>query len=214
MTPIDLATSETTALALRASQVWVRRTLLCSDIVGYTGLLARLGDRPALHVVRRHDAIVRSRAAAHGGEVLELRGDSFLVGFARRSDALACAVDVQRQLADDRAHEPDGGVHIRVGVHTGEFLVERGRYFGLEVVVPFRLCDAAGADQILASGPEEVGVAHAPAGPACGTRGATRAMTLDGIPRLVDATEIDWREAPASRAPEAAFAPLAAVAAR
>jgi hypothetical protein len=83
--------------------------------------------------------------------------------------------------------------------------VERGRYFGLEVVVPFRLCDAAGADQILASGTEEP-QASAREGSAQVDRsaqsvarrtvyGATRSLTLDGIPRLVPATEIRWRAA-------------------
>jgi class 3 adenylate cyclase len=231
MPPFDTAMSETTALALRASQVWVRRTLLCSDVVGYTGLLARLGDRRALHVVRRHDAIVRGCAAAHGGDVLELRGDSFLVAFTRRTDALACAVDIQRQLAHDRAYEPDGGVHIRIGVHTGEFLVERGRYFGLEVVVPFRLCDAAGADQILASGAEnerpeanatDCAAAEADTAPGSGPDHATvpvpivseRVLTLDGIPRLVTAAELDWRTAPAVPASGAAPTPQLAVAGR
>lgn len=191
---------------LRASQVWVRRTLLCSDIVGYTGLLSRLGDRPALHVVRRHDAIVRACSAAHGGQVLELRGDSFLVSFARPSDALACAIGVQRELAADRAYHPDGGVRVRIGVHTGEFLIERGRYFGLEVVVPFRLCDAAGADQILVSGAGD-GAVDEPS--------AALDLVLHGIPRPVRAVAVDWQAAaPAAPVPGDAFAPLCAVAGR
>ena len=169
----------------RASQVRLRRTLLCSDIVGYTGLLSRLGDRPALHVVRRHDAIVRGCAAAHGGQMLELRGDSFLVSFLRRADALACAVTVQRELAADRAAHPDGGVRVRVGVHTGEVISERGRYFGLDVVVPFRLCDAASADEILASGsPEDAADVL--------VRG-TRELDLKGIPQRVRALVVDWQ---------------------
>jgi class 3 adenylate cyclase len=184
---------------LRSSQVRLRRTLLCSDIVGYTGLLSRLGDRPALHLVRRHDAIVRGCAAAHGGRLLELRGDSFLVSFARREGALACAVDVQRELAADRAAHPDGGVRVRIAVHTGDVLVERGRYFGLEVVVPFRLCEAAGTDEILASGAPEAG-ADAPAGRA-------RVLSLKGIPHPVCAVPVDWRSD--RGAPAAAHEPAA-----
>jgi class 3 adenylate cyclase len=172
---------------LRSSQVRLRRTLLCSDIVGYTNLLSRLGDRPALHVVRRHDAVVRGCAAAHGGQLLELRGDGFLVSFARRADALACAVDVQRELAADRAAHADGGVRVRIGVHTGDVLVERGRYFGLEVVVPFRLCEAAGADEILASGPDE----DASGVPARDVR----ELALKGIPRPVRALVVSWQVA-------------------
>ena len=191
---------------LRASKVRARRSLLCSDIVGFTSLLSRLGDTPALGVVRRHDAIVRGCAAAHSGDVLELRGDGFLVSFLRRADSLACAVDIQRELAADRASHADGGVRVRIGVHTGDVLVERGRYFGLEVVVPFRLVEVAGADEILASGPSD-DAAGVP------IRGA-RELSLDGIPHSVRAVELDWRPAPAGPAPGAAFAPLLAVAGR
>ncbi len=165
---------------LRVSKVRARRSLLCSDIVGYTTLLSRLGDLAALNIVRRHDAIVRACARAHGGDELELRGDGFLMSFARRTDALACAIDVQRALAADRAAHGDGGVHVRIGLHTGDVLLERGRYFGLEVVVPFRLLDFAGADEIWISGVRD------PSGLGTPVRGA-RELDLKGIPRPVRA---------------------------
>jgi class 3 adenylate cyclase len=181
--------------ALRFSKVRMQRSLLCSDIVGFTELLSRLGDTPALTVVRRHDAIVRGCAAAHDGQVLELRGDGFLVSFERRADALGCAVDIQRELATDRAKQSDGGVHVRIGVHTGDVLVERGRHFGLEVVVPFRLLEVAGADEILASG----GVDDA----ALGVLGRNaRDLELAGIPRSVRVVEVEWQEVPCSFVPE------------
>jgi class 3 adenylate cyclase len=183
---------------LRVSKVRARRSLLCSDIVGYTALLSRLGDVAALQIVRRHDAIVRACARAHAGDELELRGDGFLMSFARRADALACAIDVQRELARDRAEHGDGGVHVRIGLHTGDVLLERGRYFGLEVVVPFRLLDFAGADEIWVSGslPEATP----------GVR-VSRAQDLElkGIPRPVRAYQVDW-DAPPCMAVDDGFA--------
>jgi class 3 adenylate cyclase len=172
---------------LRASKVRARRTLLCSDIVGFTTLLSRLGDTPALTVVRRHDAVVRECAEAYGGQVLELRGDGFLVSFLQRADALGCAVAIQRELAADREAHADGGVHVRIGVHTGDVLVERGRYFGLEVVVPFRLLEVAGADEILASDADD----HPAPVPFRGER----ELRLKGIGGTVRAAEIAWRPA-------------------
>ena len=180
---------------LRFSKVRMQRSLLCSDIVGFTAMLSRLGDTPALTVVRRHDAIVRGCAAAHDGQVLELRGDGFLVSFERRADALACAVDIQRELATDRAAQPDGGVHVKIGVHTGDVLVERGRHFGLEVVVPFRLLEEAGPDEILASGAIDE---SAPGEPGINPRD----LQLAGIPRPIRAVEVPWQEVPCSFAAE------------
>ena len=139
---------------------------------------------------------MRGCAAAHEGQVLELRGDGFLVSFENRADALACAVDIQRELETDRTSQADGGVHVRIGVHTGDVLVERGRHFGLEVVVPFRLLEVAGADEILASGGTDdaaLGVfARNP-----------RDLELAGIPRRVRALEVAWQEVPCSFVPEA-----------
>lgn len=174
------------ALDLRVSKVRVRRSLLCSDIVDFTRLLGRLGDTAALQVVRRHDAIVRECAAAHGGTVLELRGDGFLVSFVQRDDAIACAVAIQRAMAADRAHHDDGGVHVRIAVHTGEFFAERSRLFGLEVVVPFRVLDHAGAGEILTSGGMRDGAdgAHA---------SDVRELSLKGIAAPVEAVAVEWR---------------------
>jgi class 3 adenylate cyclase len=186
--PIPLSVPDDLPIhALRVSKVRARRSLLCSDIVGFTRMLGRLGDVAALHVVRRHDEIVSACAAAHGGEVLELRGDGFLVSFTSRAGALACAIDIQRELAADRAAHDDGGVHVRIGVHTGDMFVERGRYFGLEVVVPFRLLEVTGADEILATGD---GLADEGSG--VSLRGV-RDLDLDGIPRRVSAVEVEWR---------------------
>jgi class 3 adenylate cyclase len=172
--------------SLRAHKTRARRSLLCSDIVGFTTMLSRLGDARALSIVRRHDAIVWGCAAAHEGNVLELRGDGFLVSFERRDCALDCAIDIQRELAADRDHHDDGGVRVRIGVHTGDMLVERGRYFGLEVVVPFRLLEVAAADEILASD------ATQEEQPTVAIRG-TRELLLDGIPRPVQTLEVDWQ---------------------
>jgi class 3 adenylate cyclase len=169
---------------LRVSKVWARRSLLCSDIVGFTSLLSRLGDTAALEIVRRHDAIVRAALAAHGGEERELRGDGFFISFQRRADALACAVEIQRALALDRARHADGGLHVRIAVHTAEFLMERTRYFGIDVVIPFRLLDVAEADGILVSvapGDDELGL------PLLGGR----EVSLKGIPAPVTVSELD-----------------------
>lgn len=176
----------------RISKVRTRRSLLCSDIVGFTSLLSRLGDVAALQIVRRHDAIVRRCAAEHGGEILELRGDGFLVSFVHRHEAVACAVEIQRALAADRAEHADGGVQVRVGIHTGEFFAERSRLFGLEMVVPFRLLEHAGASEILASGgsPDDMATP-------IGT--AARDLPLKGIPAPVRAVTIEWRHAERGR---------------
>ena len=93
-------------------------TLLFTDIEGSTRLLQQVGHR--------YDGILTEcrqllRAAFHrwNGYEVDTQGDAFFVAFARATDAVSAAVEMQRALA---AHPwPDGAtVHVRMGLHTGE----------------------------------------------------------------------------------------------
>jgi hypothetical protein len=71
-------------------------------------------------------------------------GDGLVAGFARASDALACAVEIQRRHVD-------GPLRVRVSVHTGEVEVCEGRYDGPMIIRAARLCDLAHGGQVLLS---------------------------------------------------------------
>ena len=63
--------------------------------------------------------------AAHDGvrPVEQGEGDSFVAAFARASDAVACALELQRA--------PLAPIRLRIGVHTGEVqLRDEGNYAG------------------------------------------------------------------------------------
>src|SRR4051812_334107 len=88
-----------------------------TDIEGSTKLLERLRERYAILLEQQRD-ILRAAFDKHTGREVDTQGDSFFVAFASAADALACAVDIQRALAE---HEwPDGvQLRVRIGVHTG-----------------------------------------------------------------------------------------------
>src|SRR5439155_53145 len=106
-------------------------TFLFTDIEGSTRLVKELGGRYS-EVLTEHQRILRSAFAAHGGREVDTQGDSFFVAFRRGKDAVAAAVDAQRDLA---AHGwPEGAeVKVRMGLHTGEPQVGEDRYVGLGV---------------------------------------------------------------------------------
>ena len=59
-------------------------------------------------------------------------GDSFVVAFARASDAVECALELQRA--------PLAPIRLRIGVHTGEVqLRDEGNYIGPTIKGP-RAC--------------------------------------------------------------------------
>jgi class 3 adenylate cyclase len=124
-------------------------TFLFSDIEGSTRLLEQLGDRYA-DVDREHRRILRQRLGEAGGREIDNQGDAFFFSFPRAKDAVAGAVDAQRQLATHAW--PEGvDVRIRMGLHTGEPTVGEEGYLGMDVVRAARICSAGHGGQILLS---------------------------------------------------------------
>src|SRR5579884_1790539 len=124
-------------------------TFLFTDIEGSTRLLKELG-RNYSHALAEHQRILRAAFAAHGGREVDSQGDSFFVAFNRAKDAVAAAVDAQRDLG---AHAwPEGGaVRVRMGLHTGEPRIGGDRYVGLGVHKAARIAAAGHGGQVLLS---------------------------------------------------------------
>ena len=93
-------------------------TFLFSDMEGSTRLVKALRDRYP-RVLAGYRRLVRAAVAAHGGHEVDTAGDGFFVVFGGATQAVVCALEVQRALA---AHEWPAGaaVRVRIGVHTGQ----------------------------------------------------------------------------------------------
>jgi class 3 adenylate cyclase len=124
-------------------------TFLFSDIEGSTRLVKALREEyPG--VLAEHRRLVRAAIAAHGGREVDTAGDGFFVAFGGATQAVVCALEVQRALA---AHQWPAGaaVRVRIGVHTGQAVRARGGYTGLAVHRAARICAAARGGQVLIS---------------------------------------------------------------
>jgi class 3 adenylate cyclase len=162
-------------------------TLLFTDLVGSTRLLDRLGDEAAGRLRRNHFALLRREITAAGGEEVKSLGDGLMVAFRSAHAALVCAVAMQRAVAaDNRSSHP---LQIRIGLHCGEPQHEERDFFGTDVVVARRLCDTAGANEILAS---EVVALLAGSGSAFDLR-TLGPLPLKGLSQRVPAVAVDWR---------------------
>jgi predicted ATPase/class 3 adenylate cyclase/DNA-binding CsgD family transcriptional regulator len=124
-------------------------TLLLADVEGSTRLWETEPEQMTAAFARLDDA--RSDLiAAHGGmrPVEQGEGDSFVVAFARASDAVCCALELQRA--------PLAPIRLRIGVHTGEVqLRDEGNYIGPTINRTARLRDLGHGGQILLSGTTE-----------------------------------------------------------
>src|SRR5690242_15120449 len=92
------------ALPSAASTRMETVVFLFTDIEGSTALWETVPDAMRL-ALARHDAIVQEQVTAQGGLVLKTAGDAFYTVFPDVSSALACAIAIQRTLADEASGE-------------------------------------------------------------------------------------------------------------
>jgi len=124
-------------------------TLLLADVEGSTRLWETQPGEMTTAVARLNRTVSEIIAAHDGVRPVEQgEGDSFVAAFARASDALAAALDLQRA--------PLAPIRLRVGVHTGEIqLRDEGNYAGPTINRTARLRDLAHGGQTVLSGATE-----------------------------------------------------------
>ena len=125
-------------------------TFLFSDIEGSTALLKQLGDEQYAELLRTHRRIVRETFGLYHGQEIDTQGDAFFYSFHRAREAVAAAVDVQRQH-NDEAWPQGVSVRLRLGLHTGEPAVGEDGYTGLDVVRASRIAAVGRGGQVLLS---------------------------------------------------------------
>jgi predicted ATPase/class 3 adenylate cyclase/DNA-binding CsgD family transcriptional regulator len=124
-------------------------TLLLADVEGSTRLWETQPDQMTAAIARLNQ-VVSATVAEHGGvrPVEQGEGDSFVAAFARASDAIAAALELQRA--------PLAPIRLRIGVHTGEIqLRDEGNYAGPTINRTARLRDLGHGGQTLVSGTTE-----------------------------------------------------------
>src|SRR5713226_3372271 len=85
-------------------------------------------------------ALVDPKITEHRGRIVKTTGDGMLVEFASVVDALRCAVQVQRGMAERNAEvPPDKRIEFRVGIHQGDIIIDGGDIFGDGVNIAARL---------------------------------------------------------------------------
>jgi class 3 adenylate cyclase/ketosteroid isomerase-like protein len=125
-------------------------TIVFTDIVDSTVMLARLGDRAWLEVIRRHNAVIEQVTAAHGGTVIETQGDGSMLAFSSARRAVLCAQAIQQEI--DRAFaELSPPIRVRIGIHTGDAIREAEQFFGTTVHYAARVASHATGGEVLVS---------------------------------------------------------------
>jgi class 3 adenylate cyclase len=161
------------------------RVFMFTDIVKSTDLVGVIGDEAWGHLVRWHNETLARLVAEHRGEVVRTTGDGFFVSFDEAHQALACAVAIQRALAD---HRRDQGFSptVRIGLHRSGATREGTDWSGVGVHAAARIGAQAEGDEILAS--RET----AEAAENDYRLSEPQTVTLKGIAEPVEIVAVDW----------------------
>src|SRR5215469_12522437 len=114
--------------------------ILAADVAGYSRLMG--ADEEGTHErVQVHlGELVNPKINEHRGRIVKNTGDGFLAEFASVVDAVRCAVEIQRGMAERNAGTPpEKRIEFRIGINLGDVIVETHDIFGDGVNVAARL---------------------------------------------------------------------------
>ena len=127
--------------------------ILAADVAGYSRLMERdeAGTLARLKTLRRD--LIDPKIAEHKGRIFKTTGDGLLIEFPSVVEAVACAVAMQQQTAArNDATAEDEGIQFRVGINSGDVIVEDGDIHGDGVNIAARLEGIAEPGGICVSG--------------------------------------------------------------
>ncbi len=121
-------------------------TIVFSDIENSTARSSEMGDAKWVEILNHHTTLVEGHVKANKGRIIKNQGDGFMMTFPSARQAVLASIGIQREL------DADPQVRVRIGMHTGEGLMDRqGDIFGHHVNKAARVSSLAEGAQIVVS---------------------------------------------------------------
>ena len=114
--------------------------ILAADVAGSCRLIGidEEGTLAQLKALRK--TLFDPKIAEHRGRIVKNTGDGALVEFASVVDAVRCADEIQRGMAEQNIDVPqDKRIEFRIGIHVGDIIIEDNDIFGDGVNIAARL---------------------------------------------------------------------------
>ena len=127
--------------------------ILAADVVGYSRLMG--ADEEGTHErLKAHlREVVDPKIREHHGRIVKTTGDGVLAEFASVVDAVRCAAEIQRAMADrDLDLAEERRLRFRIGVNLGDVIADGDDIYGDGVNIAVRLEGLAVPGSICVSG--------------------------------------------------------------
>ncbi len=126
-------------------------TIMFTDIVDSTRYWDSQGDLNGRLMVDQHNRLVFPVIKRFKGNIIKTIGDSVMASFKTPENALRAAAGIQQSIEAYRRNHENFKLEVRIGLHTGEALVEKNDVFGDTVNVAARVEAEADANEVLVS---------------------------------------------------------------
>ncbi len=126
--------------------------ILSADVVGYSRLMDD-NEEATIHTLNDYRDVMSKHIQQYRGRLVDTTGDNLMADFASAVDAVNCAAEIQRELAERNSELPDDRkMQFRIGVNVGDVVEEGDRIYGDGVNIAARIEDLADAGGIGISG--------------------------------------------------------------
>jgi adenylate cyclase len=114
--------------------------ILAADIAGYSRLMG-VDEEGTLAALKAYRAqVIDPKITEHHGRMVKTTGDGALVEFASAVDAVRCAVEIQRVMAERSADIPeDRRIEFRIGINVGDIIIDESDIYGDGVNIAARV---------------------------------------------------------------------------
>jgi class 3 adenylate cyclase len=126
-------------------------TILFTDIEDSTKYWDKFGDVQGRLMVDRHNRLLFPVVQKFKGTIIKTIGDSIMAAFSKPDQAIKAAIAMQQSMAMERQGDDTFNVCIRIGIHTGEAIVEKEDIYGDIVNVAARVEGISKGNEILLS---------------------------------------------------------------
>src|ERR1700682_2305064 len=114
--------------------------ILAGDVAGYSRLMGADEERTLRQLKAHRKELIDPQITEHRGRIVKTTGDGMLVEFVSVVDAVRCAVDVQRDMAERNTNVPaETRIQFRIGINVGDIISDNNDIFGDGVNVAARL---------------------------------------------------------------------------
>ena len=126
--------------------------ILSADVVGYSRLMDD-NEEATIRTLNDYRVSITSLIQQYRGRVVDCPGDNLLAEFVSVVDAVNCAVEIQRDLAEKNAELPHvRQMEFRIGINLGDVVEEKDCIYGDGVNIAARIEGLADGGGICISG--------------------------------------------------------------